>query len=59
MKIPSKTTFQPMALNYSPHVEFKEFVKINKDCSGEPHSLLVNGTALPLDNPLRFRNNLL
>ena len=48
-----------MALNYSPHVEFKEFVKINKDCSGEPHSLLVNGTALPLDNPLRFRNNLL
>ena len=25
----------------------------------ESYSFLVNGTTLPLDNPLRFRNNLL
>ena len=34
-------------------------MKIYKKCNAEPYSFLVNNTTLLLDNPLRFRKNLL
>ena len=59
MKIPNKRELQPIALNHSPEIHFKEFVKIYKKCAIEPYSFLVLDTTVPSDNPLRFRKNLL
>ena len=59
MKIPNKRELQQIALNHSPDIDFKDFIKIDKKCTAEPHSFLVNDTTLPSDDPLRFRKNLL
>ena len=59
MKIPNKRKLQEIALNHSPDVNFKDFMKLYKVCTKEQFSFLVNDTTLPSDNPLRFRKNLL
>ena len=56
MKIPKK---REIALNHSSDINFKDFIKIYKKYTKEPYSFLVNDTTLPLDDPLRFRKNLL
>ena len=58
MKIPNKRELQQISLNHSSDIDFKDFIKIYKNCTAEPYSFLVNDTTLPLDNPLRFRKNL-
>ena len=59
MKIPNKRELQQIALNYSSDIDFKDFMKIYKKYTKEPYSFLVNDRTLPLDDPLRFRKNLL
>ena len=59
MKIPNKRELQQITLNYSSDIVFQDFIKIYKKCTAEPYSFLVNDTALPPDDPLRFRKNLL
>ena len=59
MKIPNKRDLQQIALNHSSDIDFKDFMKIYKNCTGKPYSFLVNDTTLLSDDPLRFRNNLL
>ena len=59
LKIPNKRELQQIALNHSFDIDFKDFVKIYKECTSEPYSSLVNDTTLPSDDPLRFRKNLL
>ena len=59
MKTPNKRELQQIALNHSSYVDFKDFIKIYKKCTSEPHSFLVNDTTLPSNNLLRFRKNLL
>ena len=59
MKIPNKRELQQIALNHSPDIDFKNFMKIYKKYTKEPYSFLVNDTTLPSDDPLRFRKNLL
>ena len=59
MKIPNKKELQQIALNHSSDIDFKDFMKIYKNCTAEPYYFLVNDTTLPSDNPLRFRKNLL
>ena len=59
MKIPNKRELQQIATNHSCDIDFKDFIKIYKKCAAEPYSFLVNDTALPSDNPVRFRKNLL
>ena len=59
MKIPNKRELQQIALNLSPDIDFKDFMKIYKNCTTEPYSFLVNDTTLPSGNPLRFRKSLL
>ena len=58
-KIPNKRELQQIALNHSSDIDFKDFIKIYKKYTKEPYSFLVNDTALPSDDPLRFRKNLL
>ena len=59
MKIPNKRELQEIATNHSSDIVFKNFIENYKKCTAEPYSFLVNDTALPSDNPLRFRKNLL
>ena len=63
MKISNKREFalnkRQIALNHSSDTDFKDFMKIYKRCTAEPNSVLVNDTALPSDNALRLRKNLL
>ena len=56
MKIPNKRELQQIALNHSSNT--KDFIKIQKKCTAEPYSFLVNDATLASDNPLRFRKNL-
>ena len=58
MKIPNKRQLQQIALNHSSNIDFKDFMKIYKKCTAEPYSFLVNDTALPSYDPLRFSKNL-
>ena len=59
MKIPNKRELQQIALNHSPDVDFKYFMKSYKKCTVEPYSFLVNDTTQLPDDPLSFRKNLL
>ena len=59
MKIPNKRVLQQIALNHSPYIDFKDFIKIYKKCTAEIYYVLVNDTTLPSDNALRFRKNIL
>ena len=57
MKILNKRELQQTALSHSSDIDFKDFIKIYKECTKEPYSFLVNDTILQSDNPLRFRYN--
>ena len=59
MNIPNKRELQQIVINRSSDVNFKDFMKIYKNCTLKPYSFLFNDGILPLDNPLRFRKNLL
>ena len=48
-----------IAINHSSDIDFKDFMKIYKNCTAEPYSFLINDTTLPSDNPLKFTKNLL
>ena len=58
MKILNKRELQQMVLNHSSDIDFKDFMKIYKECTKEPYSFLVNDTTLQSGNPLKFRYNL-
>ena len=58
MKILNKTELQQTALNHSSDIDFKDFMKIYKECLKGPYSFLVNDITFQQDNPLRFRYNL-
>ena len=57
MKIPNKRELQQ--IRNSSDIDVKDFMRIYKKCTAEPYSFLANDTALPSDDPLRFRKNLL
>ena len=59
MKILNKRELQQIALNHLSDIDFKDFMRIFKECTKEPYSFLVNDTTLQSDNLLRFRYNLI
>ena len=38
MKIPNKREHQQIVLNHSSDIEFRDFIKISKECTAEPYS---------------------
>ena len=58
MKINNRRELQNIVFNHSADIDFKDFMKIYRECTREPHSFLTIDTALPSSNPLRFRKNL-
>ena len=59
MKSDNRRKLQNIATNHSVDIDYKDFLKIYRNCTKEPYSFLTIDTTLPADNPLRFRKNLL
>ena len=59
MKIHNKRELQQIAINHSADIDYKNFMKIFKKCTKEPYFFLTIDTTLPVDDPLRFRKNIL
>ena len=59
MKINNKRELQNIAINHSADIDFKDFMKIYRECTREPYSFLTIDATLPASDPLRFRKNLL
>ena len=58
MKINKKRELQNIAINHSADIDYKDFLKIYRECRREPYSFLTIDTTLPASNPLRFRKKL-
>ena len=59
MKINHKRELQNTATNHSADIDYKDFMKIYRECTRKQYSILTIDTALPASDPLRFRRNLL
>ena len=58
MKINNKKELQNIAITHSADIDYKDFMKIYRECTKEPFNFLTIDTTLPASNPLRFRKNL-
>ena len=58
MKINNRKELQNIAVNHSGDIDYKDVMKIYRECIKEPSSFLTIDTTLPSSNPLRFRKNL-
>ena len=58
MKINNKREIQNTAINHSADIDYKDFIKIYRECTKEPYTFLTIDKTLPSTNPLRFRKNL-
>ena len=58
LKINSKRELQNIAINHSADIDYKDFVKIYRECTKEPYSFLTIDTTLPACDPLKLRKNL-
>ena len=59
MKINNRRELQNIAINHSADIDYKDFVKIYRECIKEPYSFLTIDKTLPASDSLRFRKNLL
>ena len=55
MKIHNNGELQQIPINHSADIDYKDFLKIYRDCTNEPYSFLTIDTTLPGDNSMRFR----
>ena len=58
MKINNKGELQNISINHSADIDYKDFIKIYRECTKEPYNFLTIDTTLPSTNLLRFRKNL-
>ena len=58
MKINNRKELQNIAIHYSADIDYKNFMKIYRECTRESFNFLTIDTTLPASNPLRFRKNL-
>ena len=57
MKIRNERELQNIAINHSADIDYKDALKIYRNCTKEPYSFLTIDTTLPANNPVRFRKN--
>ena len=55
MKIQNKRGLQQIAIDHSADIDYKDFLKIYRNCANELYSFFTVDTTLPADNPKRFR----
>ena len=58
MKITNNKNLRNIAINHSADIDYKDFMKIYRECTREPFNFLTIDTTLPASDPLRFRKNL-
>ena len=58
MKISNKRGLKNIAINHSADIDYKDFIKIYRECTKEPYNFLTIDTTLPSSNTSRFRKNL-
>ena len=58
MKIHNRRALQNIAFNHSADIDYKEFLKIYRNCTKEPYSFLTINTTLPANDPMRFIKNI-
>ena len=58
-KANNRRKLQHIAINYSADIDYKDFLKIYRNCTKEPYSFLTISTTLPSGDPMRFRKNFL
>ena len=51
MKINNKKELKNIATNHSVGVDYKDFMKIYRECTKEPYNFLTIDTTLPAKNP--------
>ena len=54
-KLNNKGELQNIAINHSADIDYKDFVKIYRNCTKEPYNYLTIDTTQPIDK--RFKNN--
>ena len=57
MKIHNKRELQQIAINHSADIDYRDFLRIYRNCTNERYSFLTIDTTLPAHNPMRFRKN--
>ena len=50
---------QQVAIDNSADIDYKDFLKIYRNCTKESYSFLTIDTSLPADNPMRFKKTFL
>ena len=58
MKINNRKELQNILINHSADIDYKDFIKIYRECTKEPYSFLTIYPTLPSSNSLRFRKKL-
>ena len=58
MKLNNTKELQNIATNHSADIDYKDFVKIYRECTRRLYSFLTIDTTLPASDPLRFMKNL-
>ena len=58
MKINNRRELQNIAITHSTDIDYKDFMKIYRECTKEPFSFLTIDTTLPASDLLRFRKKL-
>ena len=59
MKISNRKELQNIAIIILADIDYKNFVRIYRECTRKSYSFLVINTTLPVSDPLRFRKKLL
>ena len=58
IKINNRKELQNIAINHSADTDYKDFMKIYRECTKKPFNFLAIDTTLPASDPLRFGKNL-
>ena len=58
MKINSKRKLQNIAINHSADIDYKDFIKMYRECTKELYDFFTIDITLPSSNTLRIRKNL-
>ena len=59
ISINNKRELENIAWNHSADIDYKDFVKVYRECTKEPFSFLTIDATLPASDPLKFRQNFL
>ena len=57
MAIHNKRELRNITINHSADNDYKDVLKIYKNCTKEPYSFLTIDTTLPVDDSMKFRKN--